>query len=85
MGGGRRQEFRVRTRFPAAKGLMVLTPDGFGAILGDSNKRGARKFTVRLEDDRIRHYSRYELDDPIGDFTKAVREEWETRILGYYP
>ena len=71
-GGSRRQLFRVRTKFSEAKGLMVLTPDGFGVNLGDSNKRGARKFTVRLEDGRIRHYSRYELDDPICDFTKHL-------------
>lgn len=86
MAGSRRQEFRARTRFSAAKGLMVLTPDGFGVILGDSNKGGqSRKFTIRLTDGRIRHYSRYELEDPIGDFTKVTRDEWEMRILGYYP
>lgn len=82
-GGSRRQLFRVRTKFSEAKGLMVLTPDGFGVNLGDSNKRGIRKFSVRLEDGRIRHYSQSELHDPIGDFTEVVQEKWETRFFDY--
>lgn len=65
-GGSRRQHFRVRTKFPAMKGLMVLTPDGFGIVLGDSNKCGrARKFAIRLDNGKIRHYSFCEIENPI--------------------
>jgi hypothetical protein len=47
-------------------GTIITTEDGYGTTIGMSMRRntnggpGARQYVVRLEDGRVRHYSRHD-------------------------
>jgi hypothetical protein len=61
-GSARQQRRRQYGKYAHLRGKPIMTPDGLGTVLGDSNKfRGSRKVVVRLEDKRVRHYSCYEI------------------------
>lgn len=75
-GSVRQNRRRHYGEYAYLRGRSILTPDGPGLVLGDSNKfRGSRKVVVRLEDKRIRHYSYYELS-PLNGLT--FREIWSS-------
>lgn len=78
VGGGSVRQTRRKNygEYPQLRGKAIMTPDGPGMVLGDSNKfRGSRKVVVRLEDKRIRHYSYYELS-PLNSLT--FRSLWSS-------
>ena len=76
-GGSVRQTRRKHSgEYAHLRGKAILTPDGLGLVLGDSNKfRGSRKVVVRLEDKRVRHYSYYELS-PLNRSTPFLLDTW---------
>ena len=68
-----RRKYKHTSRYTEIRGINVVTPDGAGILLGDSNRYGgSRKFLVRLDDGRIRRYSLPELDTGLYDACRVI-------------
>lgn len=81
----RRQHLRNHTgEYGYLRNKVILTPDGHGIVLGDTNKvNGSRKLVVKLFDGRVRRYSHMDICrvDPsfYKTFLTRLMESYRTR------